>query len=75
MATTVLKIDLIFLTCFSKLISNHGSCKTVSLGARRYYISVLGAKKHNAEKLNTILKFTIIYYFLDLSLALPHSNV
>ena len=31
----------------------------------------LGAKKRNAEMLNTILTFTMICYFLDLLLALP----
>ena len=36
---------------FFKLVNKHGSFGTVSLGEK---------KNHNAEKLNTILNFTII---------------
>ena len=35
MGTTVLKIDLIFLIFFLKLIDKHGSSGTVSLGAKK----------------------------------------
>ena len=61
MGATVLKSNLIFLIFF-KLKNEHGSSGTVSIRP----------KKHIVEKLNTILKFTIICCFLDLLLALPH---
>lgn len=60
--TTVLKMDLFFLTFERKLVNKNDSYGTKSLEG----------KKHNAkQKLNTIIKFATICCFLELFLELP----